>query len=70
MTDSFDSRINNRNNENDKFEKESTNSYIDSKVGENVGSKNDRSVTIVPKIIVEKGSADEVITNNCRIYCN
>ncbi|KAA0065402.1 reverse transcriptase [Cucumis melo var. makuwa] len=41
----FRRNLRRKNNENDKFEKESTNSYIDSKVGENVGSKNDRAFT-------------------------
>ena len=57
MTDSINSHIN------DKFETNSTNTHIDSKVGENEGFENNGSKTDVPKDMVEKENVDEVITD-------
>ena len=63
MIDSFVSHINNKMSENNKSETNPNKAHTDSKVGQNGGSKNNRSETVVPEDMVEKGSVDEVSTD-------
>ncbi|KAA0025133.1 putative mitochondrial protein [Cucumis melo var. makuwa] len=58
MTNSIESHINYRMSENDRSKTNSTFTHTNSPVG-----KNNKSETVVPEDMVEKGNVDEVITD-------